>query len=82
MAVILGSNIVFFLFVLILYSPCVAVQACRAWTKEEGEDSDAEDAPEEWQLAATMAGCTDVNEMLHELGSRVSALEEVCTGQA
>lgn len=52
-------------------------QACRAWLKQEEEDSDDDDVPEEWHLAATLAGCTDVNEMLAELGRRVSALEEV-----
>lgn len=46
--------------------------------KEEEEDSDEGDVPEEWHLAATMAGCADVNEMLAELDRRISALEEVC----
>lgn len=46
--------------------------------KAEEEDSDEDDVPEEWHLAATMAGCADVNEMLSELDRRVSASEEVC----
>lgn len=47
--------------------------------KQEEEDSDEDDVPEEWHLAATMAGCADVNEMLAELDRRVSALERVRT---
>lgn len=54
-----------------------ASQACREWLKPEEEGSDEDDVPEEWHLAATMAGCGDVNEMLVELDLRVSALEEV-----
>lgn len=58
---------------------CVAMQTCRAWIKEEEEGSGEDDVPEEWHLAATMAGCAGVNEMLAELDRRVSALEEVIT---
>lgn len=67
---------------MILLLPRVAAQACRAWMEEEKEDSDEDNVPEEWHLAATMAGCADVNEMLEELGHRISALEEVCAGLA
>ncbi|CAN0334981.1 unnamed protein product [Pylaiella littoralis] len=52
------------------------LEACREWLEPEEEGSDEDDVPEEWHLAATMAGCGDVNEMLVELDLRVSALEE------
>lgn len=61
---------------------CFAVfyncQACLRWVAEEEEDSDDEEAvPEEWHAAATAAGCSDVDDMLRELGERVSMLEQV-----
>ncbi|CAM9872565.1 unnamed protein product [Scytosiphon promiscuus] len=56
------------------------LEACQSWVQAEEEDSDEDHVPEEWHLAATMAGCADVKEMLSELGRRVSALEEVSIG--
>eukprot|EP00903_Cladosiphon_okamuranus_P015677 g14475.t1 len=55
------------------------LEACRAWIQEEVEDGDENGVPEEWHLAATMAGCADVSEMLEELGYRISALEEIAS---
>lgn len=45
--------------------------------KEADEDSSDEDVPDEWYAAAMAAGCANVEEMLAELGLRISALEKV-----
>ena len=45
--------------------------------KEEEDDSSEEDMPDEWYAAATAAGCAEVEEMLTELGRRISNLEQV-----
>lgn len=48
--------------------------------EEEGGSSKEKGLPEEWNLAAASAGCSDVNAMLSELDRRVSSAlgEEVC----
>ena len=46
--------------------------------EEEDEYSSEEDVPDEWYAAAMAAGCAEVDEMLAELGLRISTLEKVC----
>lgn len=58
-------------------SCAVPPQACRAWLKEEEEAGGEGDVPEEWHLAAAMAGCAGVKEMLNELDILVAGLKEV-----
>jgi len=44
---------------------------------EEEEDGEERGVPEEWHLAAALAGCAGVKEMLNELDVRIASLEEV-----